>query len=163
MREILFRGKSVIPQDILEDMGISLENGWVYGSYVDGFIISEVVDATDMYITIGRWCKVDPETVGQYTGLTDKNGQKIFEGDVVQAVSKIVTLSGVDTGGSCRQVYEVVWNDGCWSRIKTYDSLWSSQDVIKTTPTKIYPDLAAKFYEVIGNVHDNPELLEVGE
>ena len=137
MREIKFRGKR-------EDNG-----EWVYGYY----LVAAGVPFISVFGALEP-VQIVPETVGQFTGLHDKNDVEIYEGDAVQAVSKVVTLSGVDTGGSCRQVYEVVWNDGCWSKIKTYDSLWSSQDVIKTTPTKIYPDLAAKFYEVIGNIHD---------
>ena len=139
MREIKFRGKRT-------------DNGeWVYGDF-NRYSEDESIITVDLLEQETHW--VQTETVGQYTGLKDKNGKEIYEDDVVQAVSEVVTLRGVYTGRSCRQVYEVVWNDGCWSKIKTYDSLLSSQYVIKTTPTNIYPDIAAKYYEVIGNIHE---------
>ena len=82
------------------------------------------------------------ETVGQYTGLTDKNGRKIFEGDI---------LSGHldDLFPKEESRYEVVWHDYGW-HIK-------NKSGIDTANTK----WVMLFFEVIGNIHDNPELLEV--
>ena len=72
-REILFRGKRA-------------DNGeWVYGYLIgNNVIVGEVVDFDEDYFNTEFWYKVDPETVGEFTGLTDKNGTKIFDGDIVR-------------------------------------------------------------------------------
>ncbi len=79
MREIRFRGKALASIEKLNEIGVNHDNGWVYGTYIDGYIINDVLEATDEYITIGQWCKVDPETVGLYTGEKDENNKKIYE------------------------------------------------------------------------------------
>lgn len=122
MREILFRGKR-------------LDNGeWVQG-YL--FIIWERA-----YILWGTtngapdMIDVDPSTVGQYTGLTDKNGKKIFEGDVLEIVGEAAEcIFKSDLRFSVE--YKTTGENACG---------YSLPDCIE--------------YEVIGNIHDNPELLE---
>jgi uncharacterized phage protein (TIGR01671 family) len=123
MREILFRGKRT-------------DNGeWVYGSCLphDGCAyIMPPVRYTGITI-IEMFIRVIPETVGQYTGLRDSNGTKIFEGDIVYT----------HTGEYCC---------GYWEHSTTV----TAQDMM-ALPIDLFE---AEFIEVIGNIHDNPELLK---
>lgn len=125
MREILFRGK--ITQD-----------EWVYGFYENVKLEEATIHYVDGKIVI-------PETVGQYTGLTDKNDKKIFEGDIVRFYDKCWEEGGIAT---------VDYEYGKWKINGQYTTKISST---------VWLDLyRSDFeYEVIGNITDNPELLEV--
>lgn len=118
MREILFRGKRV-------------DNGkWVEGNY--SIDVSGRVDILPIDNLV--FFEVIPETVGQFTGLTDKNGKKIFEGDIAKYESK---------------VYEIKY-------IEKYARFAPSNE------STVFMVCAFNRLEVIGNVHDNPELLKEG-
>ena len=149
MREILFRGKRI-------------DNGeWVYGNFcmdareqicglcgVDGFIRRYNTDTKRM-----EMYEVDRETVGQYTGMVGKNGKRIFEGDMIKPfddeVDKMVVefhhgqfllcLYG-ERGYMAEYGWEEEGNYGCF----------------EAEPLSSYGD----DIEVIGNITDNPELLE---
>ena len=123
MREILFRGKCV-------------DNG----EWVEGFMYSQhfpLEFRDDFYI---RCYDTDylviPETIVQYTGFTDKNGVKIFEGDIVDYISSDV-IGNPKTG-------TIIVED-----MTDYD-------------TMIYLNHSDEL-QIIGNIHDNPELLEGGK
>ncbi len=125
MREILFRGKRT-------------DNGeWVVSDSIIHF--EHIIDRTNCYQLWERengWVDVDPETVGQFTGLCDKNGNRIFEGDIVK-----------ERGDAARTRYEIRWNEAGFEQKDIelrYGCLLERGD-----------DL-----EVIGNIHDNPELLK---
>lgn len=155
MREILFRGKRV-------------DNGeWVYGYYIKatyhwhkkGIHEDWIVCGASQnggWFTIQNRYAVISKTVGQYTGMTDRNGKKIFEGDIVRIsycfgwddeqekdapeeeyISKVYSIDG------CPFCVDLLHCDGDMSPIAWLD--WSYDDAE---------------IEVIGNIHDNPELLE---
>lgn len=127
MREIKYRGLS-------KRSGV-----WVYGS-------SNYKNEGGTRYSLGmfwEWVRnggVDPETVGEYTGLHDKNGVEIYEGDILN-----ITDEEDDT-----VVYDekVVWDEEllCWS---LYDG---------ETPMESLGDVRGGNIEVIGNIHENPEL-----
>lgn len=144
MREILFRGKRV-------------GNGeWLYGwvttqhkKYTGGDLLTKIQSNT---FGVGEYY-VDTETVGQFTGLLDKNGTKIFEGDIVKCTDEINGLEFtalVQFGNPNSEYswgYQLVFIAGdeanldilCWVEMEE----------------------TGAYIEVIGNIYDNPELLEV--
>lgn len=146
MKEILFRGKRV-------------DNGeWAYGFLVEAlncvtdknetFIIEQ--DAT--YFTYGEFAcavEVKPETVGQFTDLCDKNGKKIFEGDIISAVA-------LDTGKEQRAVVGF-GNFIDENNDDEYIGFFIEFDGIKTTITQLSMEECKNRIEVIGNKYDNKE------
>ncbi|EDH0847344.1 hypothetical protein GCV63_09725 [Listeria monocytogenes] len=134
MREIEFRGKALISIEELDEIGIKHKNGYVYGDLVDNsHIVTGILESNDEYICIETWCGIDSKTIGQYTGLKDKNGKKIFEGDI-----------GWDEHNECYGV--VKFEEGkflyVWENI--VEDLWEVADGI----------------DICGNIHENPELME---
>ena len=133
IREILFRGKCCTTGEWVEGfLGIEELDDYVIQQFsFDEYFASECIDQYSVKL----------ETVGQYTGLTDKNDKKIFEGDI---------LSGYldDLFPEEESRYEVIWHDYGWhirsnGFLDTPDNGWLKEN-----------------FEVIGNIHDNPELLK---
>lgn len=127
MREILFRGKRI-------------DNGeWIYGDLrqyskkhigIYSFELQQIVRG------------IDPSTVGQYTGLKDKNGKRIFDGDICQHEKTGRTVSASWHGTMAGYV---------WSKRIEDSNLFDFGELFRVHDK----------YAVIGNIHDNPELLEV--
>ena len=143
MREILFRGI---------DKGT---NEWVYGYYCEspspfhkGKEYSIFDDKTILKYS------VIPETVGQYTGLTDKHGTKIFEGDIIK---EEYSLNGKERGVISVIEYGIVY--------AYFNGIGVCQrfgDGSGTSMLSVGYDSGVVYCEVIGNIHDNPELLKGG-
>lgn len=133
MHEILFRGKR-------------LDNG----EWVEGDLVHSVYKVGDACVgkfgcTLGMH-QVDPSTVGQYTGLNDKNGKQIFEGDILR-------WTGED--GETGKVI-VIFAGGSFL-LKCVEVLDAPADPFDEF------DRGCQTLEVIGNIHDNQELLKGGE
>ena len=155
MREILFRGKR------------TKDSEWVEGDLLNGGIGFDT--AIRVYDAIGggsRVFAVDPATAGQYTGLKDKNGKRIFEGDIIKYACNFDYDCYVES---------IEWPEdyeGCdYSDIFTIDKVvycdesdYPAFDLDKHNfDCNGLAELAASMeyhYEVIGNIHDNPELME---
>ena len=135
MREIIFRAKRK-------------DNGeWVYGNLItddeDVFVL--VKEDLLKGLDVGGWIdgvqtyEAVPETVGQYTGLTDKNGTKIFEGDIVHWK---------------KVPYFVRWDS------KKAEFVFANDMEADYFVVGFNEHTTMKFCKVVGNIHDNPELLE---
>lgn len=137
MRDILFRGKTYNDkwvQGLLVQMDDHLTQIRKLGSDGIGYYDYSIV----------------PSTVGQYTGLTDRNGKKIFEGDII----KIVPYYDYSDDYSISKVYS-------YNGIFCVD--YHGDDFDSTALGFLVDYLPDGDFEVIGNIHDNPELLEVVE
>ena len=107
-----------------------------------------------MDVGFSSYPKDDGWVLMQYTGLKDKNGKEICEGDIVKSVSPLVRLSdGVKTGGKEANYYEIIWHEGKWT---TRDI--QNNQINGFAP---YPVIWKRYYEVIGNIYENTELLNV--
>ena len=137
MHEVLFRGKAKAIA------GCPYNNGKPDGEWVFGYVFSDLgAMKIRQYETDRPECndyEVDPETVGQYTGLTDKNGVRIFEGDIVR--------------------YDVNYHD----MVISYDvenwGGWLYEDMDDNMQAYSIYEFNLKDIAVVGNIHDNPELL----
>ncbi len=125
MREILFRAKNL--DDWLTEKSLAK---WFYGDLMHDGGESRCLyfhdDGSDM--------QVDPDTVGQFTGMSDCNRKWIYEGDILES----------DSGKRAA----VVWNEGCWR-----------MDFGKYVGFNLYDFINVNRVEIVGNIHDNPELM----
>ena len=134
MREILFKAKRTDTDAWIEGNYLNDEEI----AYISGFIYNDTIFGFEK---IPFKCQVIPETVSQFTGLYDKNGVRIFENDIV------------NYNGSCHKVVFESRNGTCYFGIVVGENeTWGFGN---STP--------AYMMAVVGNIYDNPELLDVTE
>lgn len=138
-----------------------LDNGeWIYGDLIH-IDKSEIGIVTDY----DHWqgCRVDPETVGQFIGLLDRNGKEIYEGDII----RIDSHSWLDWKEFDGVNAEIVYDNG------TFEARWKNPDAGKPYPFQnpddeedVEAEYVCEFIgnlpntiEVIGSIHDTPDLL----
>lgn len=137
MRENKFRGYCLEKKE------------WFFGNLVSKpipYIVGDMLESNDEYCSLEFWYPVVPKSVGEFTGLRDKNGREIYEGDIVLGKFLVYKNSDIETG-------VIVFDQGMFA--------------FNCKRTKQYPNNEAWFpllelvdREVIGNVYENPELLE---
>ena len=143
MREILFRGRLLDSDEWVEGYYVRLfdDKGNISHRIYPGFAET---DCGDFY---PDWFEVDPVTVGQYIRLEDKNGNRVFEGDIIRSTHGLKWLVDFEYNA-------FVCKD---SSMETYFALWEQWKYDWESKKEIPPD---DIFEVIGNIHDNPKLME---
>ena len=145
MREIIFKAKRIDNGEWIE--GYLFDNGFdgEEKKYFVGGLVIEKYNGTacdEWDITGIDFCEIDPETVCQFTGLTDKNGKKIWENDIVFVTDKNGCSGQISTGFG-----DVIFIEGMW--------------YINGRVQEVLYDINKVFQiEVIGNIFDNSELLQ---
>lgn len=145
MKEIVFRGRKKSGEWVYGDL-IQLHEEAPYWYILPEGISSEMYEdepypfrQNDVMCSVAL-AKVIPKTIGQFTGLTDKNGKKIFEGDIV--TGRFLHSLPINSVISFRNgAFGLLWDRGGAETFDAFTSLCNIE------------------YEVIGNIHDNPELL----
>jgi uncharacterized phage protein (TIGR01671 family) len=132
MREILFRGK-------MEDGG-----DWVYGDLIDDKFIC-VCDKNPGAEPLIGFIDVVPDTIGQYTGIHDKNGNRIFEGDIIRIHNDYTHDQGHFPFNAL-----IGFTKGMFVSYGEYDNFYTPFDSWNTPLV---------WWEIIGNIYDNPDLV----
>lgn len=151
MREILFRGKRCDNGEWAQGYYIRAEHHWHnHGIHKDWITLG--ASANGGWFALHNKYAVKAETVGQFTGLTDKNGKKVFEGDILKftdAHAEYEWIGKVEFGNPNAEYnwgFQLVYISG--TKPNTDILLWFDMEE------------TGAYSEVIGNIHDNPELLE---
>lgn len=153
MREILFRGQTCRYGEKVNMNGDKLPSNWVYGGIFPQNNDGDFAIIYQLEPEIKKF-SVYADTVGQYTGLTDKNGQKIFEGDILAGDEYPFTHDG-----ERNYFAEVVWFEDCPAfGLYTIKNPTSDVAGISSGNTELMEDWDSSQWEIIGNIFDNSEL-----
>lgn len=183
MREILFRGFREYENG---KQKVSVNGEWHKGEWVYGY---PVIDTGDCSLkaegkclcphdgtSIFFWndnfheytdCEIIPSTVGQYTGLTDKNGTKIFEGDIIAYADYDEYQRYIECRKYPEQYEDEDFSNIMWTTDKVvygietgYPAFDLNSHIFESNGLSELSESGRFFYEVVGNIHDNPDLLK---
>lgn len=133
MRTVMFRAQELV------------DKCWIFGWFTRAAGWDATCEIRPAYAADGEMVEVDPDTVGQYTGITDKNGCHIYEGDIIRAVLPETV--------ACREyvwpLMAVAFHEGAFG-------VWQSQR--EFTPLRSFSSRVE--FEIVGNIHDNPDMME---
>ena len=141
MRQIKFRAKTVN------------EGEWVYGMTISHGTVDRKRNCLFFEVAENQWKGVMPSTLGQFTGLTDRNGKEIYEGDIV-----IADRYPFFYVGKPNYVAVVEWNDCGFAAFYELYKDSDAKGICVGSPCDFDSNTANR-YRVIGNIHDNPELI----
>lgn len=130
-----FRGRSTVEDD---------KGKWVYGHLLiddnRALIINGIIEANDEYVSLENWCDIDMKTIGQSTGLKDKNGTEIFEGDALKN-NDYPNQTFICKHSRLQASFQAESLNGLLTL-----SLWKDEE---------------RDWQVLGNIYENPELMEI--
>lgn len=146
MREIKFRAIPNLVDDdnlrmILEKMP-KYDGTFIHGHLVDNYIVGDMVEADSEYTILEYWVPIKKETIGQYTGLRDKNDKEIYEGDIIRTPEFF----------NEKEPYlfnQVTFDRGVFALL--------DEDELPYVQYPLYDWIEKS--EVIGNIYENPEML----
>ena len=148
MKEIKFRGKRLC------------DGEWIYGDLQHNIDCLKIREWEADVNQIPKSYVVDDKTVGQYTGLKDKNGKEIFEGDIVKFLDIGEDGYEYKEGYDFNNIASIVWENGRFKLDNIYDNNSAVLEFMNNESHEEFIYALMNDCEVIGNIYDNTGLLE---